>query len=225
MNNLIITCEHASNLIPQEFNDIFVKSRDILNTHKGYDIGAQDVAVYLSAKLKVPLFKASYSRLLIDLNRSLNNRNLFSSLTKHLDKTIKKEIIRDYYLPYRNQVEEYLLNCKNSSILHISVHSFTPVLNKIERNCDIGFLYDPKRETERENALSWKKEIVGSGGKLRVRFNYPYKGISDGFTKYLRQKIGNNYSGIELEINQKLLLNSESITSISKIIYNILTVQ
>ena len=40
---------------------------------------------------------------------------------------------------------------------------------------------------------------------MKVRFNYPYKGTSDGLTTTLRKKFGPRYVGIEIEINQKLL--------------------
>jgi hypothetical protein len=38
---------------------------------------------------------------------------------------------------------------------------------------------------------------------MKVRFNYPYKGTSDGLTTTLRKKFGPQYVGIEIEINQK----------------------
>ena len=40
--------------------------------------------------------------------------------------------------------------------------------------------------------------------ELSVRFNYPYLGKADGFPTYLRKLFPDNYSGIELEVNQKL---------------------
>ena len=52
----------------------------------------------------------------------------------------------------------------------------------------------------------FKEEILAIDKNLRIRFNYPYLGISDGFTSYLRKKFNQkNYVGIELEVNQKFL--------------------
>ena len=43
--------------------------------------------------------------------------------------------------------------------------------------------------------------------ELKVRRNYPYAGKSDGFTAYLRRRFpADAYVGIELEINQKHVL-------------------
>ena len=42
--------------------------------------------------------------------------------------------------------------------------------------------------------------------ELRVRYNYPYRGDSDGLTTWLRKKHpAARYLGIEIEINQRLV--------------------
>ena len=54
---------------------------------------------------------------------------------------------------------------------------------------------------------------------LVVRFNYPYKGISDGFTKYLRTRFtGKQYIGIELEVNQKFTCKTGTLNKTIKIL-------
>ncbi len=42
---------------------------------------------------------------------------------------------------------------KGEKIIHISVHSFTPVLKNKIRNADIGILYNPKRSIEKNLAV------------------------------------------------------------------------
>jgi predicted N-formylglutamate amidohydrolase len=89
----------------------------------------------------------------------------------------------------------------------------------IIRNADIGLLYDPKSKFEKDFCRQWCKEILRYDRSLTVRFNYPYLGIADGFTSYLRAKLGKtDYCGVELEINQKLLTNSKEIKIISEIL-------
>ena len=88
-------------------------------------------------------------------------------------------------------------------VLHLSIHSFTPKLNGIERNADIGLLYDPSKKAEKAFCARMKQELLAEGLELRVRFNYPYLGKADGFTTHLRKVFPENYSGIELEVNQK----------------------
>jgi len=59
-------------------------------------------------------------------------------------------------------------------------------MNGIVRNADIGFLYDPRRPSEKELAQLWREEIKKQCSDYRIRMNYPYTGISDGFTTALR---------------------------------------
>lgn len=211
MSQFIFTCEHGGNSIPAHYQDLFKEYQEVLETHRGYDPGALKLARYLEKKLYVPLFYSNTSRLLIELNRSLHHPKLFSSITKILPDSKKKEIIDQYYLPYRNQVENKIADLikQQQEVFHISVHSFTPVLNGVERKCEIGLLYDPKQRRERDFCKEWKLQIKKERPEYITRFNYPYRGIADGFTTYLRKKFPVNYSGIELEVNQKNLLENQ----------------
>jgi predicted N-formylglutamate amidohydrolase len=83
------------------------------------------------------------------------------------------------------------------------VHSFTPVLAGEVRTCDIGLLYDPRREAEGKFAEAWRKGLAERLPGFRIRKNYPYRGAADGFTTYLRKQFPRSYLGIELELNQK----------------------
>jgi predicted N-formylglutamate amidohydrolase len=220
LSKLIFTCEHGGNLIPDQYQKIFKDYQEILKTHRGYDPGALNLAQHLGKTLKAPLFYSVISRLLVELNRSLHHPDLFSPMTKALSDAGKKNIIENYYLPYRLEVENKISEfiSKPEEVLHISVHSFTPVLNGQERNCDIGLLYDPKKKAESNFCKAWKLKIVKEKPPLKTRFNYPYKGISDGFTTYLRKKFTENYIGLELEVNQKILLDSQE--EVNQIISN-----
>ena len=55
----------------------------------------------------------------------------------------------------------------------------------------------------------WKESIAASAPELRVRRNYPYAGKGDGLTSHLRRRFGqSDYVGIELEINQGIVLTA-----------------
>lgn len=206
LRTILLSCEHGGNEIPAAYLPYFKDQDHLLASHRGWDIGALDVAKAISSALQVKLHAATLSRLLIELNRSLHHPSLFSSLTKGLPKQEKERIIASNYLPYRTEVlrdiEEQL--AKGSEVIHISVHSFTPVLNGEVRNADIGLLYDPSRSGEKKFCKEWKQELLKYSG-FKIRFNYPYKGTADGFTTYLRKKFPEQYIGLELELNQALL--------------------
>ncbi len=202
--SLLFTCEHSSFGFPKEFEASTIRYRKLIESHRGWDRGAIEIARALKNRFKAPLIEGKYSRLLIDLNRSLNHSKCFSEITKPLSRDIKDSIIAKYYEPFRNLAKAEILS--QLTTLHISIHSFTPILDGIKRNCDIGILYDPKRAAERNIALVLKDHFQLSIEKPRVRMNYPYKGSSNGHTTELRKIFSEErYLGIELEFNQAWL--------------------
>jgi predicted N-formylglutamate amidohydrolase len=208
---IIITCEHGGNHIPRAYRRFFKESVTLLGSHRGYDAGALGLARRLVSEIEAELYLSSVSRLLVDLNRSPGSRNLFSHITRGMDLVTKKKILNDYYFPYRNGVESVVAHAvkKNMQVLHVSVHSFTPVLDGSERTADVGLLYDPSRTGEKNFCARWRDEILSQCPDLVVRSNYPYRGTTDGMTSYLRKKHdGDLYRGIELEMNQKHLVNA-----------------
>lgn len=208
MKNLIFTCEHGGNEIPAAFHSLFAGRENTLKSHNGWDIGALDLAQKLRMHLNAPLYFSTTSRLLVELNRSLHHPQLFSAFTRHLSGEDKEAILAEYYFPYRTKVEKAIQEMAGEAdTVHISVHSFTPVLNGKKRKADIGLLYDPARKSEKAFCQEWKNEIKRMDDSLNIRFNYPYRGTADGFTTYLRKKTGENYIGIELEVNNQLLLD------------------
>jgi len=87
----------------------------------------------------------------------------------------------------------------HGSVIHISMHSFTPVMEGVTRDCDIGLLYNPLRLEEKE----FCNGLFSLLSSVRVRRNYPYHGSSDGLTTELRKVFEKNYIGVEIELNQK----------------------
>lgn len=201
---LIITCEHGGNIIPEKYGSLFVEAQENLQSHLGFDAGTYNLLMYLSPL--ADFSKATQiSRLLIETNRSLHHQKLFSDFTKKLNQEQKDEIINQFYLPYRTVIENkiQLWIAEGECVFHLSLHSFTPILNKKKRLADIGILYDSKITSEKKLARTFKATLQEFQPSYKIRFNYPYLGSADGFTTYLRKKNTENYIGIELEINQK----------------------
>ena len=205
---LMLTCEHASNHLPAAFKKAV--PADVLKTHRAYDIGALLVFRKL-VRFAKPEFhcEGKFSRLFVDLNRTITNKSAFSEYYEALESRDKaaaekaKAQATAYWKEYRDNVEKFVASNKSTEIVHLGIHSFTPVLNGKVRNTDIGILYDPARPQERAYANVIKDEIKRLYPAMKVRFNYPYKGSSDGLTTTLRKKFGQRYVGIEIEINQK----------------------
>ena len=207
-NTLLITSEHGGNKVPEKYTDLFNNHSNLLNTHRGLDFGTWNLAHYLEKKTSIPvkLFGTEITRLLVDVNRSLWRRTLFSEITKSLSKADKEIILEKYYYAYRNPIYDFVKDeiGKGRNIIHIAVHSFTPILKGIERNTDIGLLYNPERVNEKVFSKRLKTELINNPLKWRVRFNYPYRGKPDGFTAHFRKLYPDDkYLGIEYEVNQK----------------------
>lgn len=208
---IVISCEHATNIIPNKYAAHY--DRNQLNSHLGFDAGAAHLAKQLGRRLNRTPVLGRVSRLLIDLNRSESNRALFSAISKtKLSLSQRQSLIETIYRPYRNQIkteiESQLKN--NRQTVHLSIHSFTPILNLVERKVDIGFLYNPKRLEERQFAnqiiTTIKNHQTYHKSQLIIGRNSPYKGISDGCTTAMRKVFSEQeYIGIEIEVNQKHL--------------------
>lgn len=217
---LIISCEHGGNIIPTQWKPLFKGKEDILKSHRGYDPGTEDL---FDALLPLAHFgiKNTVSRLLIEFNRSKHHPHLFSEWSKNISAFDRAQISKEYYQPYRDQLisEITMLIKGQNTVLHISLHSFTPELNGKYRNNDIGLLYDPKRALEKEFSRQFKKTMNGNTGAYSVRFNYPYLGTADGLTTAMRKLFPENYLGIELEINQKWVEHNKFGKDLKSLIY------
>lgn len=203
--NLIITCEHAGNQVPDCYKHIFSDFNDVLVSHRGYDPGAVEIARFLATECSAPLFICETTRLLIEPNRSIDSHELYSTYSQKLFETDHEAILKQYYYPHRNGVEEVISKVSKPA-LHISIHTFTPVLDGNVRSVDLGLLFDPGRESETEFCKELLDGLEQSLPYLNIRFNEPYKGTDDGFTTYLRTKFNDReYLGIEIEVNQKFI--------------------
>lgn len=202
---LLISCEHAGNDVPEPFATLFSGADDVLASHRGWDPGALEVAQSLAESLQVQLFSMPVTRLLIEMNRSLENPQLFSDFSSGLAETEKAKLIDQYYSPYRNSIEE-AIEKTSALVIHLSIHSFTPVLNGEVRQVDVGLLFDPDRKSEMQFCSVLKSNLDRELTELTIKFNEPYKGTDDGLTTSLRKKFPDHkYLGIEIEINQKFV--------------------
>ncbi|GMW02536.1 MAG: hypothetical protein AMXMBFR84_36720 [Candidatus Hydrogenedentota bacterium] len=221
---LLFTCEHGGNRVPKQYLAIFKGHNNRLESHRGYDPGALPLARCLAKELNAPLLFSTITRLLVELNRSPGNPSLFSDITKNAPDAVRESILSTYYMPYRTEVERKIegLLTNHDRVLHVSVHTFTPVLHGQVRRMDVGLLYDPKRPGEKALCHRWQCLIHDIAPEYVVRRNAPYRGVSDGFTTHLRRRYSAaRYLGIELEVNQRLAAGSPAQKiAITKLILN-----
>jgi predicted N-formylglutamate amidohydrolase len=205
-DRLVITCEHAGNVVPACYRALFVGHEHLLPTHRGWDPGALLLAREMAERFGAPLLYDETTRLLADLNRSIGNPELHSEATRHLSLRARRELLEAYYHPHRRRVDAAMVEAvaTGDRVVHIASHSFTPELHGHVRTADIGMLYDPGRPGEVAFASAWIEALRRADPTLRLRRNYPYLGKSDGVTQVMRRRFPpDRYVGIELEVNQR----------------------
>jgi predicted N-formylglutamate amidohydrolase len=202
---VLISCEHGGNRIPARYSSLFRGRARLLASHRGYDPGALVMAREFAAALDAELLYSTVSRLLVELNRSLGHRAIFSPPVRELPHAERERIIARYYRPYRDRLEAHVAAAvgRGSRVVHLSCHSFTPRLAGVSREADVGLLFDPARPSEVRLCAAWRAGLLAADATLRVRRNYPYRGTDDGLTPYLRKRFDDRcYAGIELEVSQ-----------------------
>lgn len=209
---LVLSCEHAGADVPARWRDLFAGHEDLLATHRALDLGAADLARALGRALGTRPLLARVTRLLVDTNRSPDHPAVFSEFTRDLGPPERARLIARHHAPHRARVERAVADAivRRGRVLHLGVHSFTPVLEGKVRDVDVALLYDPARAPEAATARAMLDDLRVRLPDLRVRANQPYRGTSDGLTTSLRGVFpASRYSGIELEVSQALLTGSD----------------
>jgi predicted N-formylglutamate amidohydrolase len=185
----LIVCDHASNAIPPGYGTLGLPP-EALDRHIAYDIGAADVTRALAEILGAPAVLSTYSRLLIDPNRGLDDPTLVMRYSDGAvvpgNATIDAAEIgrrsRLFWTPYRNEIAatvDAMMKTGEPPAL-ISIHSFTPVMRSLDRPWKIGILWDRDDRTPKLliEALLLEPDLsVGEVGD-----NEPYDGALAGDT-------------------------------------------
>jgi predicted N-formylglutamate amidohydrolase len=191
--------------VPREHRALFRGKGKLLASERGWDAGALAVARRLARALHAPLIAATTTRLLVDLNRAPHNPAVFSELTRDLPQEHRERLLARHHRPHRDRVRASVA-AQRGRVLHLAVHSFTPVWRGAERRFEIGIHYDPGRRRERRLAQDWQRQLGLACPELRVRRNAPYRGNTDGLTTALRREFpAVRYLGLELELNQRAI--------------------
>ncbi len=206
---LLISCEHGGTDIPPVYAAIMKGRTVTAKGHIGFDRGAPPLARRLAQRFPCAFHINTTNRFIVDMNRTPWNRaELFRFATHDLDDAEKDRILARVFQPYRLAVEQSVarLIAEGHFVLHLSVHSFAPVMRGVVRKTDIGLLFDPERPAETAFCDRWRGALLDLDPALQVDLNEPYSGLDDGFTLHLRKTWTDaTYAGIELEMNQRPL--------------------
>lgn len=205
-SSVVLTCEHASYIVPPEYRDLGISSEE-LSRHIGWDIGARWVVETLSQVLDAPAICSGYSRLLIDCNRDVTDHDLIvaeSDGTKiqgnvGVTEAERERRITQFYQPYHDAIDRLLEERTGKETILLSIHSFTPVLGTKQRPFELGVLFDRHEDLALEVGQRLHQQ------EYRIRYNEPYSGL-DGLIFSARshgERHGLLY--LELEINNGII--------------------
>ena len=177
---LVLICDHAVNTLPAGYGTLGLAPGE-LERHIAYDIGALAVTKGIARALGVPAIATRVSRLLIDVNRGLDDPTLIMRISDgavvpgncHLDEAERAERVRLYYEPYHLAIDKMIEACTAAGVppVLLSIHSFTESWKGVRRPWDAAILWD----RDHRFAVPMLEALRSERGIL-VGENEPYDG-------------------------------------------------
>jgi predicted N-formylglutamate amidohydrolase len=145
----LVTCDHASNRVPQEIagGDLGIEAAD-MERHIAYDVGAAGLALALAERLNCPAILSDFSRLVIDANRGEDDPTLVMRLydgtiipaNRAVDAAEVERRLSTLHRPYHNTYAA--MAARQDDTVIVAIHSFTPCLRgRLPRPWHVGVLY------------------------------------------------------------------------------------
>ncbi|WP_420583864.1 N-formylglutamate amidohydrolase [Ruegeria sp.] len=204
-SDLVLLCEHAGRAIPASLGDLGV-SQAVLLSHRGWDIGAEDVARGLASALQAPLVLQRYSRLVVDCNRPPRSPTFMPVISDHqevpgnssatkADRTARE---REIFAPMNQQLNR--LFQAHDRRAAFSIHSYTPSMDGQDRPWHAGFLTRKSKGTARALMAA----IAEIRPDLTLALNQPYQidDATDWFIPQYPEVLGLPHCLIEIRNDQ-----------------------
>jgi predicted N-formylglutamate amidohydrolase len=173
-------CDHAGRAFPKALGALGLGSRE-LEQHIAWDIGIAGLGRRLARSLDAPFFMTSYSRLVIDCNRQVDDPTSIPQESDRIkvpgNRGLSAEDRRrrqgEIFWPYHHALSaeiEGRVAAKRIPVV-ISLHSFTPVMNGFQRPWHVGVLWnrDARMPVPLIRRLAEEPDLV-------VGDNEPYSG-------------------------------------------------
>ncbi|MGO4671476.1 N-formylglutamate amidohydrolase [Bosea sp. 2YAB26] len=210
---MLLLCDHASNAIPPELASLGLPTEQLAR-HIAYDIGAAEAVRAMARATGAPAILTSFSRLLIDPNRGLDDPTLVMRLSDgaivpgnaRIDEAGIEARIARYYAPYDAAIDhavEMAVAAGHPPAI-VSVHSFTPYWKAVARPWHVGVLWDRAGVLAQPLIAAFQAE-----SDLVVGDNEPYRGGLPGDT-IDRHATRRGLPDALIEIRQDLIATPEA---------------
>lgn len=178
---VLLVGDHAGRAIPRAMANLGLDEW-VLSQHVAYDIGSRELLEHLATRLDASAVLAGYSRLLIDLNRSLGDPTAIPPISdgniipgnQNLSAEQRALRVQSFYTPYRAAIDARLRAFRERGIVPalIAIHSFTPMLAGVPRPWHIGLLWD----VDPRIPVPLLEKLRAHPGKYNIGDNQPYSG-------------------------------------------------
>jgi predicted N-formylglutamate amidohydrolase len=175
---LLLLCDHASNATPPEYGNLGLPPVEC-ERHIAYDIGAATVTRACARALGVPALLTTFSRLLIDPNRGLDDPTLIVRVSDgtlvpgnaQLNPAEVERRIKRFYEPYNAAIATALDAFAGAGVVPmiLSIHSMTDRMQGIARPWHASVLWDADPRLAQALLLALRREP-----DLAVGDNEPY---------------------------------------------------
>ena len=155
-SDFVLAADHAGRLIPRALGTLGVAESE-LTRHIAWDIGIAAVTEALSELLDAAAVLQTYSRLVIDCNRSPGHPTSIPAISEltpipgneglpDADRERRRRAIFD---PYHAAIAALLdeRGAAGRRTVLVAMHSFTPVFMSIARSVEVGVLITTKRRS------------------------------------------------------------------------------
>ncbi|UJR79004.1 N-formylglutamate amidohydrolase [Sandaracinus amylolyticus] len=204
---VLVTCEHASQRLPEPWRWSARDEARLVGTHWAYDLGAAELAREYAAAIGGVAVLSRFSRLLADPNRPEGSPTLFRDvadgerveLNASIDPAEREIRLDAYYRPFHAAVDREVA-ASHAPIL-LAMHTFTPLYEGTPRALEIGVLFDE------EEALAAELIDTFAAAGLKVAPNEPYSGRAGLIHVVDRHARTHGRRAIELEVRQDLAVD------------------
>jgi predicted N-formylglutamate amidohydrolase len=148
---VLLVADHASPFFPAAMNQLGLADW-VLERHVAWDIGSDQLTRFLADELDAQAVLAGFSRLIVDPNRKLDDPTAFIEVSDgiaipgnlDLDEEQKALRVQSFFQPYHDTITARLdsMRARTAAPALISVHTCTPVFDRVVRPWHIGIMWD-----------------------------------------------------------------------------------
>lgn len=177
---VLLVADHATPYFPAAMNQLGLADW-VLERHVAWDIGSDKLTRFLADELDAQAVLSGFSRLIVDPNRQLDDPTAFIEVSDGiaipgnigLDEEQKALRVRSFFKPYHDKISDRLGDFARKGIVPalISIHTCTPVFDRIVRPWHVGIMWDkdPRISVPLIEAFSRMEEVC-------IGDNEPYSG-------------------------------------------------